>query len=119
MIRWSLLALLAGCGDKEEESEACIWTAAVLDFGVTVVNGQTGDPVQGATLTCQGEEEPVATSDASGALSAQIDAKWGGSCGWSRCQSMVIDASDQGLAPVTVDAVDDADSEIVLQYLPD
>jgi hypothetical protein len=97
------LFVLSGCGLTDEpgcvETFCGCWEEVSIEFTTTVRDGKLNAPVDGATLTCVGEDDARCTSDASGAMMFTLVAQESPGCGLDSCNRVIIAAEGTGLLP--------------------
>lgn len=95
------------CGCSEDVS---------IDVSTTIWNGQMDTPVEGATLTCLGEDSPRGTSEADGVIAFQLETRESPGCGLEDCNNVLIAVENSGLVALetSLDAI--LDQVVTLQY---
>jgi len=95
------------CGCSEEVS---------LDVSTTIWNGQLDAPVEGATLTCVGEDAPRDTSEADGVIAFQLETRESPGCGFDDCNNVLIAVENSGLVAQETSLYAILDQVVTLQY---
>jgi hypothetical protein len=65
------------------------WEATTLRYRAELRDA-AGAPATGVDLYCQGEETPIARSDADGVLAFEIETERSPGCGYRRCRNMAL-----------------------------
>ena len=86
------------------------------DFTTTIWNGQTDEPVEGATLTCFTEDSPRGTSDAEGVIAFQLDTTESPGCGVETCGQMTVAAENSALVSQILGFYQVYEKVVTLEY---
>ncbi len=76
------------------------WEDHTLAYENAVVDESTEAPLEGITLTCMGEDEPIATSDADGSVGFEIETRRSPGCGYERCRNLRFEDPTGAYEPI-------------------
>lgn len=66
------------------------WEDKTLQYGATVVDAESSEPIPGVTLRCDDETEIRATSDAEGKVAFEVETRYSPGCHYERCTHLLF-----------------------------